>query len=223
MTTIASTPTQPLFQSPQASANAEGAKTTLSSDFETFLQMLTVQMQNQDPLNPIESSEYAMQLATFSSVEQQVLTNDLLTALSQQMASSGLGQLSNWIGNHALADIPVAFDGQPVDLRIDPASGADLVQLLVRDDSGSIIQQLEAPVTTGPVTWAGVDVTGAPLPSGSYTFETVSFSGQDVLGTQPALAYVEVIETRLVQGETHLVTQGGHIIAAKEISGLRSH
>ena len=45
----------------------------LSSDFETFLKMLTTQMQNQDPLNPVDSTDYATQLATFSSVEQQVL------------------------------------------------------------------------------------------------------------------------------------------------------
>jgi flagellar basal-body rod modification protein FlgD len=56
--------------------NGSGAK--ISSDFETFLKMLTVQMQNQDPLNPVDSSDYATQLATFSGVEQQVQTNDLL-------------------------------------------------------------------------------------------------------------------------------------------------
>ena len=58
----------------------ETAPNVISSDFETFLKMLTVQMENQDPLNPTDSSEYAMQLATFSGVEQQVLTNDLLNA-----------------------------------------------------------------------------------------------------------------------------------------------
>ena len=49
----------------------------ISSDFNTFLRMLTVQMQNQDPLNPIDSADYAVQLATFSGVEQQVRTNQL--------------------------------------------------------------------------------------------------------------------------------------------------
>jgi hypothetical protein len=66
-------------------------KATLGSDFETFLKMLTTQMKNQDPLNPVESSEYAVQLATFSSVEQQVLTNDLLTRLIGQSHRAGFG------------------------------------------------------------------------------------------------------------------------------------
>ena len=64
---------------PAPAAAPQGAeKPKISSDFETFLRMLTVQMQNQDPLNPIQSSDFAVQLATFSGVEQQVRTNDLL-------------------------------------------------------------------------------------------------------------------------------------------------
>ena len=62
----------------------DSTRAEVSSDFETFLKMLTVQMQNQDPLNPVDSSDYAIQLATFSGVEQQVKTNDLLASLGQQ-------------------------------------------------------------------------------------------------------------------------------------------
>lgn len=54
------------------------SRNALSSDFETFLKMLTTQMENQDPLNPVDSAEFAMQLATFSGVEQQIRTNDIL-------------------------------------------------------------------------------------------------------------------------------------------------
>ena len=63
-------------------AAAGSSAKAISSDFETFLKMLTVQMQNQDPLNPVDSSDYAVQLATFSGVEQQAQTNDLLKGLT---------------------------------------------------------------------------------------------------------------------------------------------
>lgn len=56
----------------------------LASDFETFLKMLTAQARYQDPLEPIDLTEYASQLAQFSMVEQQVKTNDMLSALSGQ-------------------------------------------------------------------------------------------------------------------------------------------
>ena len=55
-----------------------GAWKVAYADFETFLKILTAQIQNQDPINPIDSSDYATQLATFSSVEQQVLANSHL-------------------------------------------------------------------------------------------------------------------------------------------------
>ena len=83
------TATQPLQGNAAASTNS-ASNAVISSDFETFLKMLTTQMQNQDPLNPIESSDYAVQLATFSGVEQQVRTNQLLADLANQMGSSGL-------------------------------------------------------------------------------------------------------------------------------------
>jgi flagellar basal-body rod modification protein FlgD len=75
-------------QTPQ-SPNQTTRSKALTSDFETFLRMLTVQMKNQDPLNPIESSDFAVQLATFSGVEQQVKTNDLLTKLADSFGGSG--------------------------------------------------------------------------------------------------------------------------------------
>ena len=69
------------------------ASTVLSSDFETFLKMLTAQAQYQDPLEPIDSSEYAAQLAQFSMVEQQVLANDRLSELTAQMSIANMTQL----------------------------------------------------------------------------------------------------------------------------------
>lgn len=74
---------------------ASGARGQISSDFQTFLKMLTAQIQNQDPLNPTPSDEFAVQLATFSSVEQQVRTNDLLVALGAQFGSMGMAQFAS--------------------------------------------------------------------------------------------------------------------------------
>ena len=79
-------PTQQTQQTQQSGQSSGADSTTpsgqISSDFETFLKMLTVQMKNQDPLNPVESTDYATQLATFSGVEQAVLTNDLLKSVN---------------------------------------------------------------------------------------------------------------------------------------------
>ena len=86
----------------------------MSSDFETFIKMLTTQAKYQDPLEPIDSSAYAAQLAQFSMVEQQVQSNELLTALTEQLGGSNMAGMANWIGMEARTTAPAYFDGAPI-------------------------------------------------------------------------------------------------------------
>ena len=77
--------TTPATTTPSAAAltlPSADQSSVLSSDFETFIRMLTTQAKYQDPLEPIDSSEYAAQLAQFSMVEQQVKSNDILAQLA---------------------------------------------------------------------------------------------------------------------------------------------
>ncbi|WP_367648781.1 flagellar hook capping FlgD N-terminal domain-containing protein [Ruegeria arenilitoris] len=86
-------PTQSNTATPAPNKSFNAAKTTgLASDFVTFLKMLTIQARNQDPLKPLDASEYASQLAQFSMVEQQVQTNDLLSTLGQALGGWKSGQ-----------------------------------------------------------------------------------------------------------------------------------
>src|SRR5690606_19156239 len=95
--TMAITTDYALRDSAPAQAAAR-ASSVANGDFDTFLKMLTTQIANQDPLNPMEGSDFAVQLATFSGVEQQARTNQLIEALASRMGVSGLSQLSGWIG-----------------------------------------------------------------------------------------------------------------------------
>ena len=97
----------PAQTSPRTQTNTSAL---IDSDFETFLRMLTVQLQNQDPLDPIDNSEYAVQLATFSGVEQQVKTNDLLETLGSQLGVMGMSELAGWVGKQARANMPASVD-----------------------------------------------------------------------------------------------------------------
>ena len=140
---------------PNPASAAQGSAAALSSDFETFLLMLTTQMENQDPLNPIESEDFAVQLATFSGVEQQVRTNQLLESLSGGMGMTGLAQLAGWVGMEARVVAPVAFDGSPVELSISPAPGSDSAQLVVLDAFGNEVGRETVPLGHDTIAWAG--------------------------------------------------------------------
>ena len=205
-----------------ATAATAQAGTTLNSDFETFLKMLTAQMQNQDPLNPVDSTEFASQLAAFSTVEQQVRTNDLLTGLGTQLGILGMGQLQGWVGMNARAEMPVSFDGSAVPLTLKTQQGTDLARLVVRDAAGGIVQEQDVPTGGGEFSWSGRDTAGTLLPEGTYSISVDSFQGDELLGSNPVTAQARIVEARLSGGSTVLVMAGGQQVSAADILGLRS-
>lgn len=200
---------------------ASDDRTVLTSDFETFLTLLTTQMRNQDPLNPMESTEFATQLATFSGVEQQVRTNELLESLSSGFSNLGLGQLGDWIGMTAMADMPAAFSGAPIDISASPAPGADRMELVVRDAGDSIVQRLPIPLSDQPFSWAGTGLDGQPLPPGSYGLTAESWRGEELLDARPVLVSATVEEARLQDGGVILTMEGGTSVSADSVVGLR--
>jgi flagellar basal-body rod modification protein FlgD len=194
----------------------------LSSDFETFLKMLTTQMENQDPLNPIESADFAVQLATFSGVEQQVRTNDLLADMIAGNGASGLGQLAGWVGMEARVTGHATFAGAPLTLAPEPDPASDSAFLIVRDGNGTRVSREALPLNADTVLWGGVGENGTPLESGSYTFELESVNSGQVTGTKPVEHYALIREARLGAGGVEIVLAGGAIVPSAEVRALRS-
>ncbi|WP_300445178.1 flagellar hook capping FlgD N-terminal domain-containing protein [uncultured Mameliella sp.] len=221
MTEITSPP--PLYSSASpTSAKGLDDKGVLSSDFDTFLKMLTVQVQNQDPLNPVDSTDYATQLATFSSVEQQVLTNDLLREVSASLTGNALQELSSWIGMEALVRAPVLFTGTPIAVRPEFAEDADAATLVVRDGNGDAIQRFDLDLSQDEVYWTGTDDTGTALPAGIYKFEVESYKDEAKIDTIAAQAYSRVAEVRQ-NGETLVLRMAdGTELDPGQIDGLRA-
>lgn len=206
---------------PPAQAAAQPASTgTISSDFETFIRLLTTQMRNQDPLNPMESTEFASQLAQFSAVEQQVRTNDLLTGVQAGLAQLGMGQIGGWIGMEARADMPVNFTGQSVTLAGTPHALADRMELIVRDSGGQIVQKLPIPLSDAPITWNGTGLDGSVLPPGVYSFSIQNWSGEDMIEDRGAMVHGQIEEAGLVGEDIWLQMAGGIRIPASDVVGL---
>ena len=195
---------------------------TISSDFNTFLRMLTVQMQNQDPLNPIDSADYAVQLATFSGVEQQVKTNQLLSDMQGKFQQLGMSEMASWIGKEARSAAAVRYDGSAVTLSPNPAVGANRAVLVVKDAEGNIVSREELPVSADLYQWLGGDAEGNPLPEGRYSLTLESWRNGEVLQEDPVEHYGRVVEARGGSDGIRLVFEGGIEIPATEISALRS-
>lgn len=217
------TPTQPITPTAPSGPpiGATNSASVLSSDFETFIQMLTTQAKYQDPLEPIDSSEYAAQLAQFSMVEQQVRTNDTLTALMEQMGTSNMAALAGWVGMEARAAAPMYFDGQPITIAPNPAVVADDVQLVVYDPLGNEVQRLPLPVSAEPVQWTGLETDGTPLPNGTYSFQVESYAQDELILSETAEVYGRITEAQSQGGNVLLVLEGGSTILSTSVTAIR--
>lgn len=214
----------PLLSPAAAGASAPEtapSNAVLSSDFETFLQMLTAQARYQDPLEPLDSSEYAAQLAQFSMVEQQVMSNDLLTALTTQLAVGNMGQMVAAIGMEARTTSPVHYDGTPITVAPNPAAVADEVFLVAFDAAGNEVRRMAIPVSAEPVEFTGLDASGTPMPHGTYSFGVESHANGELLMLEAAEAYGRVTEARFQDGQSVLILEGGSMVLGSDVAGLR--
>lgn len=209
-TTAAPTDTRP------ASASA------LSSDFETFLKMLTAQLQNQDPLNPLQSTDFAVQLATFSGVEQQVRTNELLAQLTAGDSGSGLTDLAAWIGQEVRVSAPAAFEGMPLTLYPERVDGAERTVLVVRDEADSIVSNVVIPNDGEPIEWAGVRDDGTPLPPGTYAFTIEGYAENAFAGSAEVSHYAPVREVRVSADGPRIVLPGEATVDPADVLAVRA-
>ncbi len=216
----AAPPTSPAVSRPISAAYAP-PEPVIASDFDTFLQMLTTQARYQDPLEPLDSSEYAAQLAQFSMVEQQVQSNTALAAIAGSLAAADLAKFSGWVGMDARSVSAVFFDGAPVSVTPAFAPEADRAVMVVRDSADQVVQRVPVPVLEQTLQWDGIRDDGNPFAPGSYRFEIESYKGTDLLSTVDAEAYGRISEARVENGSVVLILEGGEAIQAGQVTGLR--
>lgn len=211
----------PATPRPSTPNKADSSAAAASSDFETFLTLLTTQLRNQDPQKPMESTEFVAQLASFSAVEQQVRTNDTLAEIQGLLGGRSAQGLSSWIGAEVRAETDIAFGGTPVDVFIAPAEGADSARLVVRDATGNVVQRLAVPAERAILPWAGVGEDGTPLAPGLYGLTLESLKDGETLASRPVPVYDRVIEARLDGESVKLVLARGAEIGADRVSAIR--
>jgi len=151
-----------------------------------FLTMLVTQMNNQDPLNPMDNSQLTSQLAQISTVSSmQTMNSTLNQLLSQVSASRAMGSTA-LIGHTVMvpgSKISVS-DGTSSKFGIDLPSTADAVTVDIVDSSGQVVRTIDLKGQTAgvqDVSWDGKNDAGVAVPDGDYTFKvTATASGKSV-------------------------------------------
>ena len=193
----------------------------LSSDFNAFLNMLTTQLKHQDPLNPVDSADYAMQLAAFSTVEQQVLLNQKMDVLQNNLHQNTLASLSNWMGKTVKLPGSFTYSGGEVTALITPPTGSEKTDFIVQDAAGAEIFRHRLGAQDQEFVWAGTTSKGAVAPVGHYNFALEGFAKDQSLGISK-LASLQTIEEISQPADDILVTLGnGQTLPWKNLTGLR--
>lgn len=145
----------------------------LADDFSQFLTLLTTQLQNQDPLAPMDSTEFTNQLVQFSQVEQSINTNqkldDLLSLQLGSISSVALGYVGMDI---SYISAEMNYNGsKPVDINYSLSSNATMVKVNIYNEEGQVVRTIDAPKTVGAqkITWDGKDNNGNAAPEGTYS------------------------------------------------------
>lgn len=189
--------------------SATGAKSALGK--EDFLKLLVSQLQNQDPLNPSDPTQFTAQLAQFSSLEQ---LSNMSKTLEQLVSAQELGAMA-FIGREVVAENSGFQLGDGgVDLGYRLNEPADSVTLFVQDSLGRTVARLPAEaVTAGEhfLNWDGRDENGQAVPPGEYQLLVSALRGEETAVSTTALVKARVTGVDLNAAGAMLVTTAGDI------------
>jgi flagellar basal-body rod modification protein FlgD len=226
MTTTNATPTTTTSNASTAQAAGAIGSQQLAGNFNTFLTLLTTQLQNQDPLSPLDTNQFTQQLVEFASVEQQVnMNSNLQTLISMQQTSASLQALqlvgANVTINSNTASLSKAT-GSPATWGFSspaPATGA----VTITSSTGQVAFTGTMPLSAGSqtYTWNGQGNNGVSWPDGNYTLSinAVGANGQPVTVTtqvQGTISSVNVSQNPLQ------VTVGGQNYPISAIQSINS-
>lgn len=199
------------------------SKAKLIDDFDTFLQMLVTQLQNQDPLEPTDSSEFTNQLVQFTSVEQQITANQNLEDLATLTMMNGINSSVNFIGKTVTSLTPetAMLDGN-AEWKYSLRNDATISNIMVQDYLGRTVFSTDGEYTAGEhsFTWDGTDGNGGTFPEGLYTMilETEGISGDKVLNT----VYIEgTVDGVDMIGGSSLLSVNGMSIPVGAVSTVK--
>ncbi len=191
---------------------ANKARASLAGDMDAFLLLLVTQLKNQDPLSPLEPTEFTNQLVNFAGVEQQIATNDniekLLSVQNAALASSVIG----FVGREVVADtsgkLPLQNGEGTFEYTL--GSSASNVVMTISDDEGRILFTKAGETSVGKheVIWDGKDGKDQQMPDGSYNLAItpLAFSGETIEHTTRVKAVITGIS--LANGETKMDASG---------------
>lgn len=159
------------------SGSSGGDGQEIAGNFQQFLTLLTTQLQNQSPLDPLDTNQFTQQLVQFASVEQQLKTNATLTTLAAGARASTAASAAGLVGATVTADgATTALSGGAATWTLNPARAAASATISISDSTGAVVSTQTRALTAGaqPFTWNGRTTTGTTAAAGNYTIKVTA-------------------------------------------------
>lgn len=158
-------------------AASQAAQTRLTTDTQSFLKLLTAQLSNQDPMQPVDPTQWVAQLAQFSTVEQAVTSNSRLAEVLTELRSTGDRMDLSYIGRSVeVAGDRVALKDGKLDATYNVSDGAAKVDISIVNNEGRVLRSFTGEKVAGlhALSWDGKDTEGALMSDGTYTVKVVA-------------------------------------------------
>jgi flagellar basal-body rod modification protein FlgD len=183
---VSATGTAPSAASGVPTASAAN-KATLAKNFDTFLTLLTTQLKNQNPLEPLDTNQFTSQLVQFAGVEQQINMNQQLTSLVALQKATQTTSAMSFLGSTATVDgttTKLANGAASWSFSVDKPSTATVN---IKNSTGALAYSGSYPLSPGAqnFNWDGRGNNGVKWPDGDYTLSVVA---KDATGTSVAVS-----------------------------------
>lgn len=196
-------------------------KTSIANNFDQFLQLLTTQLKNQSPLDPLDTNQFTQQLVQFASVEQQLKTNDTLTALLSLSKATTTSNALSYVGSTVTADgsaSPLVNGSAKWSLNAPSAGTATIV---IKDKAGNEVASTTKALSAGQQTfsWNGQKAGGSIAPAGDYT---VVVTARDEAGQSMTVKtdVSGVVDGVLLDGEQPVLTIGTFKVPVDKVKSI---
>lgn len=195
-----------------AQGTADAASSKLTADYNLFLKLLTTQMQNQDPLSPMDSTQYTQQLVQYSQVEQSISQNKTLTSMLSALNMQSLTQSTSMIGQSVQMGSNQAglSSTTPAQWNWTATNGITSLTATILDSKGTKIDTKTVDVngTTGTFSWDGTTSTGQKVADGVYQLQLTGTTDAGAKITTTANAIGTVNDVQMING-TPVVSVNG--------------
>jgi flagellar basal-body rod modification protein FlgD len=203
-------------------SQANASRASIAQNFDTFLLLLTTQLKNQNPLDPLDTNQFTQQLVQFAGVEQQIRTNESLEALVNLNKTSQLATARSYVGATVTADGSTTALKSGVATWYVSAPRAASATINVTDSTGNIVftQEAALPAGTTGFSWDGKMANGQTAPEGQYT---IKINAKDVNGQGVTVStqFSGVVDAVDLSGSEPLLLIGTALVSLDKIKSVQ--